>query len=353
MKNYELDETALYAWLPWGGLMNPCVQRNKDGSFIGIINLVRSEQDADSQHNQTQTAVSNFNSGWCLWHEYQHYPEFISEYIFILWNPLYVKKKEKIFSRLFHMFDMPKNRLIWNTLTDCKQRYMPEEKVADYFHEVMTSITNALNEKFSASLLRNEEIINALSSVISMQQEKYGMPQIPLFFDVICSDADFQMRDYDIVINQKMMSIISVPALHHFSTDFKEELLRRLSHLPYRLSMRVLLTNSKDASRRLDKYLHTWCKNRSVIRNTIREDVLKELNGYFSNTFIFFNDNADTLDEITEAAIRVFRSMSIPYIVERKNYKTAWWSSIPGIFRAKEHYTISGCTADNFFRLYS
>ena len=45
MKNYELDETALYAWLPWGGLMNPCVQRNKDGSFIGIINLVRSEQD--------------------------------------------------------------------------------------------------------------------------------------------------------------------------------------------------------------------------------------------------------------------------------------------------------------------
>lgn len=103
----------------------------------------------------------------------------------------------------------------------------------------------------------------------------------------------------------------------------------------------------------MDKYLHTWCKNRSVIRNTIREDVLKELNGYFSNTFIFFNDNADTLDEITEAAISVFRKMSIPYIVERKNYKTAWWSSIPGMFRAKEHYTISGCTADNFFRLYS
>ena len=114
MKNYELDETALYAWLPWGGLMNPCVQRNKDGSFIGIINIVRSEQDADSQHNQIPTAFSNFNSGWCLWHEYQHYPEFISEYIFVLWNPLYVNKKEKIFSRLLNMFDMPKNRLIWN-----------------------------------------------------------------------------------------------------------------------------------------------------------------------------------------------------------------------------------------------
>lgn len=349
MKNYELDETSLSAWLPWGGLMNSCIQRNKDGSFIGIINLVRSEQDSDKDK-----IIFDFswNAGWCIWHEFQHYPEYVSEYIFVVWNPLYVQQKGKILSRIIHTFDMPKDRLIWNTLTDIKC-YLRENKAIDYFQSVLNKITNVLNTRFSARILKDEEIINALASVISMQKENFCMPTIPLYFDVICSDVDFKMRDNDIVINNNMMSIISVPALHHFSSAFKEELLARLSYLPYRLSMRTLLISDKMADKHLNNYINSWCRNRKVVRNAIRQDVIKDLNGYFSNTFIFFNDDVDKLDVITENAISVFRSMAIAYVVERTDYKTVWWSSLPGMFRAKENYTVGGCTTDNFICLYS
>ena len=106
-----------------------------------------------------------------------------------------------------------------------------------------------------------------------MQSENYAMPEIPLYFDVICT--------------------ISLPAFHHFSTDFRKKLLDRLSELPFRFSMRVLLADNKNAEVYLRKYTKSWCSNRNVARENIKKYILKDINGFFSNVFVFlttFND---------------------------------------------------------------
>ena len=346
MKNYELDENAISSWVPWGGLVTSCVQKNKDGSFIGIINLVRSEQDSEQPFIDM-----HFNLGWCMWHEFQNFGEHKAEYIFVTWNPMYVKKKTNIAQRLRHIFEMPKGRIIWNTLQEKNYRKVREEAADKYFAQALEDIRKMLENRYKADILSNEHIINALSSTVSMEKEKYSMPRVPLYFDVICTDVAFVVRENDIVINNKKMSIISLPSFHHFGKNFKNELFNRLSNLPFRFSMRVLLSDRKNAEAYLHKYIKSWCSNRSVIREGIRQYMLKELNGFFSNAFVFFSESEDELDRITEKAVNTFAEMGISYIVERRNYKNTWWSTLPGIFRAKEHYTIGSCSMENYFEL--
>lgn len=348
MKNYELDENAISSWVPWGGLVRSSVQRNKDGSFIGIINLVRSEQDSEQPFINIP-----FNLGWCMWHELQNFGKYKAEYIFITWNPMYVKKKTNFIQKIRYFFDMPKGRIIWNTLKDKdkKSGRIKEEDADKYFAQALEQIRSSLATRYKADILANEQIINALSSTVSMQSENYAMPETPLYFDVICTDVSFDMREYDIVINNKKMSIISLPSFHHFSTDFRKKLLDRLSELPFRFSMRVLLTDNKNAEAYLHKYTKSWCSNRNVARENIKKYMLKDINGFFSNVFVFFSESENELDRITEKAIDTFVDMGISYIVERRNYKAVWWSTLPGMFRAKEHYTISGCSMENYFDL--
>lgn len=346
MKNYELDENAISSWVPWGGLVTPCVQKNKDGSFIGIINLVRSEQDSEESFTDIP-----FNLGWCMWHEYQNFGKYRSEYIFLTWNPMYVKEKTNIAKKIRHLFEMPTDRIICNTLKGKNSGRIMENVADKYFAQALKDICIMLERRYKTSILTNENIINALSSTVSMKKEKYSMPKIPLYFDVICTDVAFSMRENDIVINNKKMSIISLPSFHHFGKTFRKELFERLSGLPFRFSMRVLLTDKKNAEAYMHKYTKSWCSNRSAIRDEINKYTLKDLNGFFSNVFIFFSEKEDELDSITEKAIGTFIDMGISYIVERRDYKNVWWSTLPGMFRAKEHYTISGCSMENYYDL--
>ena len=346
MKNYELDENALSSWVPWGGLVRPFVQRNKDGSFIGIIRLVHSEQ-------EEMPSLTNipFNSGWCLWHEFQNFGSFKAEYIFVLWNPMFLVRKKKWIKKVLKFLEMPKDRIIWNVLEEDNAKKIREEDAELYFERAMSKICTGLNERYQAEILSHEAIINALSSTVSMEKETFAMPKVPLFFDVLCTDVKMDMRENDIVINNKKMSIVSVPSVHHFGADFKRALFERLQDLPFRFSMRAILADQKNSEAYLKKYTSSWCRNRKVIRENIRKYMLKDLNGFFSNTFIFFHENEDELDKISSQALEVFRDMGIPYIVERRNYKVCWWSTLPGMFRAKEHFTISGCSMENFFEL--
>ena len=74
------------------------------------------------------------------------------------------------------------------------------ENVADkYFTQALKDICIMLEQRYRTTMLTNENIINALSSKVSMKKEKHSMPKVPLYFDVICTDVAFFMRENDII----------------------------------------------------------------------------------------------------------------------------------------------------------
>lgn len=77
------------------------------------------------------------------------------------------------------------------------------------------------------------------------------------------------------------------------------------------------------------------------MKDYLKQGMLHNINGYYTNTFIFFGEG-DTLKANMAEVKRIFESVGIPYIVENENYKEIWWASLPGLFRANCTMPIQG-----------
>lgn len=64
-KEYEIDDEDVAEWLPWDGLILDNVMRNKDDSFLSIIQYDPYLANENIQKQQ-------FLNGWNFWSEKQH-----------------------------------------------------------------------------------------------------------------------------------------------------------------------------------------------------------------------------------------------------------------------------------------
>lgn len=320
LQEYRIDDTALYEWLPWGGLIHPAVIRNKDESLMGFLRYKKTGEDNIELSDGGKPM--QFVNGWALWTEQQNFDTATETILTVVWNPFFNRDSAAT-----------------NTLNG---KTIGRRETEIYFFSVLLAIEQSLSKHIEICVMKNEEILSFLASTISMRQEQIPMPDIPLYLDVTLSQVEFKMLTNQIKINKQNMAIVTVPALGQYRTFIIQTLFQHLSKYEYRFCRRVLLFSQDAVRKELSRRMQGWCANRTAVKDSIQKDLLHTLNGYYSNTFIFFGADENQLNRNLLHATAIFESIGLPYVIEAKKYKDVWWGSLPGLFRANVMPPIQG-----------
>jgi len=120
LKEYDIDDSAIDEWLPWGGLIRPGVMKNKDDSFLGVI-----EYTPYIASKYKKIKDRNYQNGWSFWSEKQHRQGSDHYFLTVSWNPFYTG-----------------DRKAENTLT----APVREKNAADYFVKEMETFVQEISE---------------------------------------------------------------------------------------------------------------------------------------------------------------------------------------------------------------
>jgi len=309
-KEYDLENRSTADWLPWGGIVDPCIVRNKDDSFFGIIEY------QPYPETQKDIELPEFRNGWSIWNEHQHIPVptgFVERYFLVLcWNPFLDRQKR-----------------IMNPLGAKK---IPEDEDKREFRHVLDLLAKAVQKVTTCHLLGYQEIIDFLTFTLSMGEEHIGMPETPLYLDALLSqDLDIDFSGNNIFINDKEIRVFSLPAMVE---DGQQAIIdNSFQKVPYRHTQRLLLMSEKSSKKTLKEYISRWCDGRKSIRQLITEGLTGKLNGYYSDSYILLVPRERDAD-IDHYIHGILDILGISYTMEQYNLKDVWWGSLPGIFRA-------------------
>ena len=309
-KEYDLENRSIADWLPWGGIVDPCIVRNKDDSFFGILEY-QPYPDAEKD-----VKLPEFRNGWSLWNEHQHIPQelgFADRYFLVLcWNPFLDAQKRII-----------------NPLGPKK---IPENEDKSAFSSALKSVQKSMREVTNCHLLEYQEIMDFLSFALSLGEEHVTMPDVPLYLDAVLSeDLDLDLTGNNIIVNGKNVFVFSLPT----GTDWLQEhtIDDSFVQIPYRHVQRLLLMSEKSADKTLRKFMSKWCGGRKSVRQLLMRDLSGKLNGYYSDSY-FLLVPQEREDTIGAYAQNILNLLHIPYTLEDFNRKDIWWGSLPAIFRA-------------------
>jgi len=309
-KEYDLQNRTIADWLPWGGIVDPCIVRNKDDSFFGIIEYQPYPEAA------RDIVLPEFRNGWSIWNEHQH--GFTSAgasdryFLVLCWNPFLDGQKR-----------------IMNPL---REKKIPEADDKKEFRRVLDLVAREVQMVTSCHLLGYQEIIDFLTFTLSMGEEHVEMPETPLYLDALLSqDLDIDFTGNNIYLNDKEILVFSLPAM--VDSSQQKIIDDSFQKVPYRHVQRLLLMSEKSAKKTLKSFLARWCEGRGAIRKLITDGLMGELNGYYSDSYsLLVPKERDTdIHHYTQNILDILRTS---YIMEQYNLKDVWWGSLPGIFRA-------------------
>ena len=310
-KEYDLENRSIADWLPWGGIVDPCIVRNKDDSFFGIIEY------QPYPETKKDIVLPEFRNGWSIWNEHQHIPTavgFEERYFLVLcWNPFLDRQKR-----------------IMNPLGPKK---IPEDDDKREFRRVLDLVAKAVQKVTTCNLLGYQEIIDFLTFTLSMGEEHVDMPETPLYLDALLSqdlDIDFTTGN-SIYLNNKEILVFSLPAM--VDSSQQKIIDDSFQKVPYRHVQRLLLMSEKSAEKTLKECIARWCEGRKSIRKLITEGLLGKLNGYYSDNYFLLvpKERDEDIDRYTRNILDI---LHVSYTMEQYNLKDMWWGSLPGIFRA-------------------
>lgn len=313
-KEYEIDDEDVAEWLPWDGLILDNVMRNKDDSFLSIIQYDPYLANENIQKQQ-------FLNGWNFWSEKQHRQGEDKCFLIVSWNPDYDRKMS----------------LAKNTLNG---KSVPSEKAALYFLQVVKKLQQDMSAVTKTKLLEYQDFLDVLSFSLCLGEQNVEMPEASLFFDVLLTqDLHVDFLENGISINEKKMMVLSLPSIPEM--PIMGILYKAFEKLSYRYTQRLLMFGSEEAKKDLEAYTASWCNGRKSLKKDILSNILSELNGYYHASFVFLVD-PDEYDNIKKYCQEVLNTLEIPYIFERYNLKDVWWGSLPGLFRANISAPITG-----------
>lgn len=324
LQEYKVDVKNVAEWLPWGGLLLPHVMKNKDGSFVSIIQY-------EPFSIETETFEwPDFPRGWVLNTERQHHMGYdfeekdengekklvheegkLCDYIVICWNPFVLNSGK-----------------VRNTLGDA----IEEKECLEYFGEEVKKLADKAAEVTKVRLLEYQEILNFLTFTLTFDYHKVEMPEIPLYLDVLLSqDADLHFKTNSIAMGDMSFFVCSILGRPNLNPVFKA-----FTHTPYRYVKRLLCFNEKQAMKDIRRYSATWCSGRKYVTKAILNGLCEgKLHGYYSEYFIFLLDEQNR-DKFIKYMEDLFGSQELKLSYRKEDFysKDIWWGSIPGIFRA-------------------
>lgn len=307
IREYFIDEFAVGEWLPWGGIVRDNVVKNKDGSFLGIVEY-------EAVASSTIPAI-DFPKGWALWSEQQHVEEKDRFFLVVCWNPF--------FGALDH--DDIENALLG--------RSVRRGQAADYFVEELSRLADNLRSGGSTCrILEYQEILDFLSFSLSVGKTHVDMPEVPLYLDVLLSEpihAEFEENGLSVC--DSSLVVLTFPAFPRGA--LLDEIRHIFSGIPFRYVRRLLAMTQAEAEAEWKVYTKNWCRHRGYIKRAVLDGILSPMSGYADEHMIFL-----LAPDIHEKAVFYLRSrmdaLGLPYILENYNAKDVWWGSLAGCFRA-------------------
>lgn len=314
-KEYSDQNSRIEDWLPWGGLVDPHILRNKDDGLFAVFEFM--------PQSATEAAVMmpSFGNGWALWVEKQHFTSDSDRFFLVLfWNP---------FIRSGEIVNLPEEALITQSNWEAD-----DDNIIEAFLLVLNYVASHISRKMACHVLRDQELIDFLSDALTNGQQLPPAPDLPLYLDaMLCQDSGVVFRDNAIHIGKdKSLIILSLPAGTSTAEEMSD-LIHKFRSLNYRHVQRLLLLSNKAAEKAMRHYTAKWCKDRSLVKDLILDGVLSNLNGYYSNQFIFLVDNVDLTARKDYVWAAVY-NLQLPGIMEEYNLKDVWWGSLPGIPQA-------------------
>lgn len=315
LKEYFIDDTAVHEWLPWGALVRKNVMRNKDESYIGIL-----------EYTPGKRAVPNpqdfpLKKGWSLWSERQHGAERDRYFLAVCWNPFWGKI----------------SKTAENTLHDAN---VDRRQAADYFAKELETFTKAIGGTTDCSVLEYQEILDFLSFSLSIGETRLIMPEIPIYLDVLLSrDLRTDFQENGITLNDKPLVAFSLPSLPRGET--LDTLFQAFGKTSYRYVRRLLAFDHDGAKDEIKGYMERWCDHRGYVKKAISKGLVLPLSGYYSEQF-FLTVPADAHERVLQYCRTVAGSLRLPFILEDFNLKDIWWGNLAGCFRANINPVITG-----------
>lgn len=319
-KEYSDANKTIGDWLPWGGIIHPFILKNRDDSLLAVIEYKK------PHHNEEMKRIRlpEMNNGWSIWLENQHHNGEQRYFIAVSWNP-------------FTASDLIKNVL-------AEDEPINESEIIAYFTTVLEELADSLRRFFPCKLLVYQDLLDYLSFALSIGTNFVKMPDTPLYInDLISQDADIQFNTANnVIIDKKTVLTVSLPLKPDASS--MAEILESIKDYSYRHVQRLLLFNHESAEKELKKYTKSWCPGRNIIKELLLQDVIKEINGYYTGTLLILTDNYnDCLRDLKQK----LNGLQLPYRVEDYNLRDVFWGSLPGIFRANITPPISGFNSFN------
>lgn len=322
LKNFGLSATALEEWLPWGGIIQPHVMKQKDSSLFAVLQYLPYTLDLSQEKLQLPDAFP-FSRGWVLYNEHQHKAGEAdgNDYLVICWNP----------------FVSPNKRYVENSLP---HERVDKNETITYFTQTIERFRQMLLPYTEAEFLTYQDLMDFLSFSFTHGMHYAEMPEIPLYMDVLLSqDAKMTFGDNDIYLDGQRLFLVRM--LSAEPADIAT-LYDALTNLTFRHTQRLLLFSQKEAQKDLTEYLTTkiefgqrtlWCPSRKILRREVVQGLLGKYNGYYTNLFQFFLPQEDD-ERFRSFFARQLNQLQCSYIAESYHLKEAFWGSIPGLFLA-------------------
>lgn len=313
LQQYGLQSTAVEEYIPWGGIVEPSVMKQKDGSMFSIIAYTPYRR-----AKEQEVPVIPFCRGWVLWNEHQQRADALGrDFLIVCWNPFYSMAEQYVDNSLDPDID--------------------KDKTVPYFVSVVDRVLKNLQLVTSANLLTYQDILDICSFSLSIGDHYEKMPDVPLYIEALLSgEIDFEFGANDIYINKKRL--YSVTMMAGYDTD---TIYGKLKHTAFRHTKRLVLFNPKQAEKSLKKYTSRWFPSRSVLKKEALKGILGAYNGYYTDSFLFLLDEKaqETFPAYFE---NMLNAQGASYIVEEFGLKETFWGSLPGLFLANTKPPIRG-----------
>ena len=258
-------------------------------------------------------------NGWAIWTERQHYNGTYRDILTLFWNPQISRKAGIIMNGLDHEAPVVK-------------------KAEEYFIGVLEKFQKMLSAVVDADILREEEILGYLGSVLRSEPFSMHMLEEPLYLDAILSkDIDFQVfgtstaQKNELCINERFVTALT--PLGYPPMPIMGMLFHAFRDFDYRFVRRFLFTDEKNAEKEMAGYMEHWCRGRKSIKTFLQSHLDGVYYGIYTSAFVFqFPEEEREKNEVFIK--RVLETMELPHILEDYNRKHVWWSTMPGIHQA-------------------
>lgn len=321
LQKFGLSSTAIEEWLPWGGLVQEHIMKQKDWSLFAVLSYAPYTFDLNQTERIAALTSIQFCKGWTLWNEHQDTGDGKGkDYLVVCWNP-------------FVAFG---DRYAGNPL--------PGDKVAakdtvSYFASVLERIQKLIGTFTTASYLTYQDFLDFLSFSLSQGQDKKEMPEIPLYLDALLSeDVDIQFGKNSISIGGKQLYLVSLLGVDNAEIQSFYPAFQGKS---FRHTRRLVCFSEKEAKREFLRYTKGWFPGRKLLRKQATGDLLGKYNGYFMDTLQFLLD-PDELEAFRPFFRHLLDVQQCSYIEEDFNLKEIFWGCIPGLFLANTRGPVQG-----------